>query len=73
LRVNSGRGTRDFIETAWHDPEQTHPRNCEGYQNPLQIENWDKALWYLTVSSRESGLAERIANSAAHARHHRRR
>jgi pimeloyl-ACP methyl ester carboxylesterase len=32
----------------------------EGYQKPLLVENWDKALWYLTTSSRESGLPERL-------------
>ena len=36
------------------------PWVLEGYQKPLQAENWDKALWYLTVSSQESGLAERV-------------
>jgi pimeloyl-ACP methyl ester carboxylesterase len=51
----------EIIETAWHDPSKLTPEIVAGYQNPLQIENWDKALWYLTVSSRESGLAENLA------------
>lgn len=50
----------EFIELAWHDPSKITPEIMEGYQKPLQAENWDKALWFLTVSSRESGLAERV-------------
>ena len=50
----------DFIELAWHDPSKITPEIMAGYQKPLKAENWDKALWYLTVSSRESGLAERV-------------
>lgn len=51
----------EIIKTAWHDPSRIQPETFEGYQKPLQVENWDKALWELTVSSRESGLAERLA------------
>jgi pimeloyl-ACP methyl ester carboxylesterase len=50
----------EIIETAWHDPSKLTPDIVAGYQKPLQIENWDKALWELTISSRESGLAERL-------------
>jgi len=50
----------EFIELAWHDPSKITPEILAGYQKPLQVENWDKALWYLTVSSQDSGLAERV-------------
>ncbi|MCL4275242.1 MAG: alpha/beta hydrolase [Anaerolineales bacterium] len=50
----------ELVEVAWHDPGKITPDVIEGYQKPLRIENWDKALWYLTVSSHESGLAERL-------------
>jgi len=50
----------EFIKTAWHDPLKITPETFEGYQKPLQAENWDKALWFLTVASQESGLAERL-------------
>lgn len=50
----------ELVEVAWHDPGKITPDVIEGYQKPLRIENWDKALWYLTISSRESGLAERL-------------
>jgi len=51
----------EFLKTAWHDPAKITPEIFEGYQEPLQVENWDKALWYLTVSSSESNLAERVS------------
>lgn len=59
-RQLQAQGT-EFLKTAWHDPSKITPEIFEGYQKPLQVENWDKALWELTVSSRESGLAERTS------------
>lgn len=50
----------EIIELAWHDPSRITPEILAGYERPLQAENWDKALWFLTLSSRESGLAERL-------------
>jgi pimeloyl-ACP methyl ester carboxylesterase len=50
----------EFIKTAWHDPSKITPDIFEGYQKPLRAENWDKALWFLTVASQESGLADRL-------------
>jgi pimeloyl-ACP methyl ester carboxylesterase len=56
-RQLQARGT-EFIELAWHDPSKITPEIFAGYQKPLQAENWDKALWFLTLASQESGLAE---------------
>jgi pimeloyl-ACP methyl ester carboxylesterase len=50
----------ELVEVAWHNPSKMPPGVMEGYQKPLQVDNWDKALWELTISSRESGLAERL-------------
>jgi len=50
----------EFIKTAWHDPSKITPEILEGYQKPLRAENWDKALWELTLASRESKLAKRL-------------
>lgn len=51
---------RDLIDTAWHDPAKITPEIVFGYTKPLQAENWDRALWELTLASRESGLASRL-------------
>ncbi len=50
----------EFIKTAWHDPSKVTPEILEGYQKPLRVANWDKALWELTIASRESKLADRL-------------
>jgi len=50
----------DFLRTAWHDPTQISAEVLEGYQKPLQAENWDVALWELTIASRSSQLADRL-------------
>jgi pimeloyl-ACP methyl ester carboxylesterase len=49
-----------LIELAWHDPSKITPDILEGYQKPLRAPNWDKALWELTVASRESGLPDQL-------------
>jgi pimeloyl-ACP methyl ester carboxylesterase len=58
-RQLSERG-EEGIRQAWHDPSKVTPEIYAGYRKPLQVENWDKALWELTRSSRESGLALRL-------------
>jgi pimeloyl-ACP methyl ester carboxylesterase len=49
-----------LIELAWHDPSRLQPETLELYQKPLQVENWDKALWELTLASQPTGLADRL-------------
>ncbi len=58
-RQLQAQGT-EFLKTAFHDPSKITPEIFAGYQKPLQVENWDKALWQLTIASQESGLAERL-------------
>jgi len=50
----------EFIELAWHDPSKITQDTIEGYRKPLRAKNWDKALWQMTVASRESDLPERL-------------
>jgi pimeloyl-ACP methyl ester carboxylesterase len=50
----------DFGRSAWHDPSLITPEIWAGYKLPLQAENWDRALWELTVAGGESDLAERL-------------
>lgn len=51
----------DFARSAWHDPGKITAEVWEGYQKPLQAENWDVALWELTLAGRPSRLAERLS------------
>jgi pimeloyl-ACP methyl ester carboxylesterase len=59
-RQLQAQGT-EFLKTAWHDPSKITPEIFAGYEKPLQVDNWDKALWQLTVASQESGLDERLS------------
>jgi pimeloyl-ACP methyl ester carboxylesterase len=49
-----------FIRTAWHNPDLITEETYQGYRRPLQVSNWDRALWELTRASRPSGLQERL-------------
>ena len=49
-----------FLQSAFHDPSKITPEIYAGYQEPLQVNDWDKALWELTLASSESQLAERV-------------
>lgn len=46
---------------AWHDPTKITPEVWDGYRKPAQVQNWDRALWELTLASRPLGLAKRLA------------
>lgn len=50
----------DFARSAWHDPSKITPEIWEGYTLPLKVENWDRALWLFTSSSRHLKLEERL-------------
>jgi pimeloyl-ACP methyl ester carboxylesterase len=49
-----------LIDLAWHDPSRISPETRAGYERPLQAENWDRALWELTLASRASNLEEEL-------------
>jgi pimeloyl-ACP methyl ester carboxylesterase len=50
----------EMIKTAWHDPARITQETWDGYTRPLKADNWDRALWYFTLASQASGLAERL-------------
>jgi pimeloyl-ACP methyl ester carboxylesterase len=50
----------DFARSAWHDPDRIPEAFWEGYQKPLRAENWDRALWELTRSSRRLDLPSQL-------------
>lgn len=50
----------DFIRSAYHDPSLVSPEVLEGYRKPLQIHNWDRALWELTAASYPLNLQKRL-------------
>ncbi len=49
-----------IIEMAWHDPAQITVEDLAGYTRPLQAENWDRALWELTLARQPVRLPDRL-------------
>ncbi len=50
----------ELIKLAWYDPTRITEETLALYKKPLQAENWDRALWELTVASQESELADHL-------------
>jgi len=50
----------DFGRSAWHDPSRLTPEVWAGYRKPLQVDNWDRALWEFTLASHPLGLDRQI-------------
>ena len=58
-RSLAAQGDR-LIKQAWHDPAKVTPEVLAGYRKPLQVENWDRALWEFTLAGRDLKLGERV-------------
>lgn len=50
----------ELVRASWHDSNRVTPEILAGYRKPLQVENWDVALWELTKASRPTDLPERL-------------
>jgi pimeloyl-ACP methyl ester carboxylesterase len=50
----------NLISRAWYDPSRITPEIRDGYEKPLQTANWDRALWEMTLASREADLESRL-------------
>ncbi|MDI9367882.1 MAG: alpha/beta hydrolase [Thermotogaceae bacterium] len=42
--------SRDLLDLAWYDTSKLTPDILEGYEKPLKADNWDRALWELTLA-----------------------
>lgn len=49
-----------FLQTAWHDPSKISEEVYEGYKQPFQVHDWDRALWELSIASRESNVSDHL-------------
>ncbi len=61
-RSIAGERGDDFIRSAWHDPSKITPEVLAGYRKPLQMENWDVALWQLTLAAQKNTIAENLSS-----------
>lgn len=50
----------ELLKSAWHDPTQITAEILAGYQKPLQVEDWDRALWEFTLVNGGNGLDGRL-------------
>jgi pimeloyl-ACP methyl ester carboxylesterase len=50
----------EFLRSAWHDPNLLSAEQQALYKKPLLVENWDRALWEMTLASRSSNLVARL-------------
>jgi pimeloyl-ACP methyl ester carboxylesterase len=56
-RQFGGEQGEAFLASSFFDERNLSDEILAAYRHPLQIENWDRALWELVKSSRESELA----------------
>jgi len=59
-RALGGPAGERILKMAWHDPSRITEEIRQGYRLPLRAENWDRALWELTVARRPLDLGERL-------------
>lgn len=62
VRQLGGQQGEDFLRASWADPARIDDATWEAYRRPLQVEDWDRALWELVKASQESDLAPFLAS-----------
>jgi pimeloyl-ACP methyl ester carboxylesterase len=50
-----------FLTEAWHDPTRVNAEVRLNYRKPLQMANWDRALWEFTLASQHDDLAAQLS------------
>lgn len=55
----------DTVRLAWHDPSKVTDEILAGYRRPLQVQNWDRALYEFTIAARPSDLSQRMDGVSA--------
>ena len=63
MRQVSGEPGLNFIKSAWNNPENLSEATIQGYQKPLQANNWDKALWEYSKANRWVRLESQLPNT----------
>jgi pimeloyl-ACP methyl ester carboxylesterase len=52
----------NFIRSAWFNPDNIPQEVWDAYRQPLQVNNWDKALWELTKASRRPNFVNKLTS-----------
>ena len=61
-RQFGGEQGEAFLRASWFNPGLLDDEVLAAYRHPLQVENWDRALWELVKASAESDLAAQLRN-----------
>ena len=65
VRGLGGEAGDRFIRSAWYDPSAIPEKTFDGYRVPLQAQDWDTALWLLTVAPRPRDVPGIVATIEA--------
>lgn len=60
-RSLTGKEGDAFLEASWYDFTKFTEEDKAAYRKPLQIANWDVALWEYTKANRGANLMQRLA------------
>lgn len=50
----------DILRQSWYDPSLLTLEVIAGYEKPLQAQDWDRALWEVTLAARPTEIASRL-------------
>ena len=59
-RQLAGEQGTAFLRSAWSDSDKLDEASLEAYRKPLQVDDWDRALWEYTKASRPPGLEDEL-------------
>lgn len=62
MRQFAAQPGRDFLDSAWSDPDKIDDEVLEAYTKPLSVNDWDKALWEFTKANRPPELGEQLGS-----------
>ena len=60
-RSLTGKEGDAFLETSWYDFTKFTEEDKAAYRKPLQMANWDVALWEYTKANRGANLTQHLA------------
>ncbi len=60
-RTLGGTRGEELVRAAWADPDAVSAETIEGYRRPLQVRDWDRALWELVIAPRPDDPAELLS------------
>jgi len=51
-----------LLVAAWHDPSRISDATRTGYRRPLEVTDWDRALWELVIARGDDVVSEQVAS-----------